>query len=178
MKIKIAYEDTRFSVPEEFTEEAGQCFGVEVERGSNIPLTLSIDAYRSGVCDEDGETILGCLKNRTYCSARALEVKRKLDCDRLLAVTRKLPRPPERSEEKNGRAGLRQLGGRDRLRLAMGEYYLGAPRTGTSSRVGGLSEPALPDEQGSEERRTLRRVFGKAELKFCPLSPQTQYNEE
>lgn len=100
MKIKIAYEDTRFSVPEEFTEEAGQCFGVEVERGSNIPLTLSIDAYRSGVCDEDGETILGCLKNRTYCSARALEVKRKLDCDRLLAVTRKLPRPPERSEEK------------------------------------------------------------------------------
>jgi len=99
MKIKIARKDPRFNTPEEFMEEAGRYFGVEIEEGPTIPLTLSIDAYRSGICGkEDEEKILGCLKNYTYCPALVLETKEELNCDGLLVFTPELPKPPERTE--------------------------------------------------------------------------------
>jgi len=110
MKIKIAYEDPRFSPAEEFIEEAERKFGVEVEGGLSPSLTLSIEAYRSGMCgEEDEKTILGCLKNYTYCLIRVLEIKRELNCDGLLVIARKPPKPLERTEEGEIEPGLADL---------------------------------------------------------------------
>jgi len=100
MKIKIAYEDPRFTPSEKINREIEQKFGVEVEGSSyHFPLMYSIDAYRSGLCEGQEEEILRCLGECTYCFNSVLEIKEEMDCDGLLVLSRNLPRPPGRMEK-------------------------------------------------------------------------------